>query len=162
MVIGNVDILALLSTYQGRINRAKYWIAILCYLVIGAALAVLGFVLGMLGSLGGYLMILIAVVAYIAMIVSGIFVGIKRLHDRGKSGWWLLVFMLAPGSCRQSASRSADFSSPSARSPRSASRSGCLSNSAVSPAHRGRTSTDPIRWRELRRHGITGFLSPGA
>jgi uncharacterized membrane protein YhaH (DUF805 family) len=97
MVIGNVDILALLSTYQGRINRAKYWIAILCYVVIGAALGVLGFILSMLGSLGGYLMILIAVVAYIAMIVSGIFIGIKRLHDRGKSGWWLLVFMLAPG-----------------------------------------------------------------
>ncbi len=96
MVIGNVDILALLSTYRGRINRAKYWIAVLCYLIIGVALTVLGIMLGILGSLGGYLMILVAVVVYVAMIVSGIFVGIKRLHDRGKTGWWLLVFMLAP------------------------------------------------------------------
>jgi uncharacterized membrane protein YhaH (DUF805 family) len=42
-------------------------------------------------------MLLISAVVYIAMIVAGVFVGIKRLHDRDKSGWWLLLFMLAPG-----------------------------------------------------------------
>ena len=28
--------------------------------------------------------------------VASIAVGIKRLHDRDKSGWWLLVFYLVP------------------------------------------------------------------
>ena len=97
MVVGNVDLVELLTTYQGRINRAKYWIALLCFVVIDVALVVLGFILGILGSVGGYLMILISVVVYIALIVAGVFVGIKRLHDRDKSGWWLLLFMLAPG-----------------------------------------------------------------
>jgi uncharacterized membrane protein YhaH (DUF805 family) len=30
------------------------------------------------------------------MIISGVMIGIKRLHDRDKSGWWLLVFFLLP------------------------------------------------------------------
>jgi uncharacterized membrane protein YhaH (DUF805 family) len=33
----------------------------------------------------------------LAMIVSGCIVGIKRLHDRNKSGWWLLLFYLLSG-----------------------------------------------------------------
>jgi uncharacterized membrane protein YhaH (DUF805 family) len=97
MVVGNVDLIALLSTYQGRINRAKYWIAVLCYLIIGIALGILGFIFSMIGEIGTYLILIISVVVYIAMMVSGVFVGIKRLHDRNKSGWWLLVFMFAPG-----------------------------------------------------------------
>jgi uncharacterized protein DUF805 len=33
----------------------------------------------------------------IPIIVSSIAVAIKRLHDRNKSGWWLLVFYFLPG-----------------------------------------------------------------
>jgi uncharacterized membrane protein YhaH (DUF805 family) len=97
MVVGNVDLVALLTTYQGRINRAKYWIAVLCFLIIGIALGILGFIFSMIGDIGTYLILIVSVVVYIGMMVAGIFVGIKRLHDRNKSGWWLLVFMFAPG-----------------------------------------------------------------
>ena len=38
----------------------------------------------------------VAGIVFIAMIVSGVAVGIKRLHDRDKSGWWLLAFYLVP------------------------------------------------------------------
>jgi uncharacterized membrane protein YhaH (DUF805 family) len=96
MVVGGVDLVELLTTYQGRINRAKYWIAVLCFIGIGVALGVLGFILGILGSVGGILLIVISIIVYIAMMIAGVFVGIKRLHDREKSGWWLLLFMLAP------------------------------------------------------------------
>jgi len=41
--------------------------------------------------------LILAGIIYVAMIVCGIFVGIKRLHDRDKSGWWLLFFYLVPG-----------------------------------------------------------------
>ena len=34
------------------------------------------------------------IIVVIPMLVSGIAVGIKRLHDRNKSGWWLLLFYL--------------------------------------------------------------------
>jgi uncharacterized membrane protein YhaH (DUF805 family) len=31
------------------------------------------------------------------ILISAIAVGIKRLHDRNKSGWYLLLFYLLPG-----------------------------------------------------------------
>ena len=57
-----MDFFQLLFGFSGRINRAKYWLAAVIYLVV--------------------------------MLIA---VGIKRLHDRDKSGWWLLVFYLLPG-----------------------------------------------------------------
>jgi uncharacterized membrane protein YhaH (DUF805 family) len=78
----------LLFSYEGRINRAKFWLAVLAYVVISIVLGILLIV--------PYLGWLLAGVGYIAMIVSGIFVGIKRLHDRNKPGWWLVIFYVVP------------------------------------------------------------------
>ena len=107
-------IVGLLFSYAGRINRGKYWLAVLIYVAISIVVAGLGFIMlgnsileladesadesmivGLLSKGIGYA--LLVLVIYVPMIVSGVFVGIKRLHDRDKSGWWLLVFMLAPG-----------------------------------------------------------------
>lgn len=106
-------IVGLLFSYQGRINRAKYWTAILIYLAISIVIAAVGFIMlgnsileladdaaddgvivGLLSKGIGFF--LIVLVIYIPLIVSSVFVGIKRLHDRDKSGWWLLVFYLLP------------------------------------------------------------------
>src|SRR4029079_18039006 len=33
----------------------------------------------------------------IVIFISGLAVGVKRLHDRNKSGWYLLLFYVVPG-----------------------------------------------------------------
>ena len=104
---------ALLFTYSGRINRAKYWLAIAIYLAITVLLIAIGLIMfgnsllaigdeetdelvvGLLSRGIGFT--LIVFVVYIPMVISGFMVGIKRLHDRDKSGWWLLVFYVLPG-----------------------------------------------------------------
>jgi uncharacterized membrane protein YhaH (DUF805 family) len=88
---------------RGRINRAKYWlfvlvsIAILVVLIAAMSLVWANRIFDPQGGLGFPLagMIVLGII-YLALLVVGIFVGIKRLHDRDKSGWWLLVFYLAP------------------------------------------------------------------
>jgi uncharacterized membrane protein YhaH (DUF805 family) len=50
--------------------------------------------MGMAG--GGMAIILIGVIVYIPMLISGVAVGMKRLHDRNKSGWWLVLFYGLP------------------------------------------------------------------
>ena len=103
----------LLFSYNGRINRAKYWLAVAIYLAITVLLIAIGLimfgnsvlavgdeetdeiVMGLLSRGLGFT--LIVLVVYIPMVVSGFMVGIKRLHDRDKSGWWLLVFYVLPG-----------------------------------------------------------------
>ena len=87
-----IDLSQLLFGFSGRINRAKYWIAAAVYLAIMLIVMLLFFVLGL-----GVLFYVAVAVLYIAMLISGIAVGIKRLHDRDKSGWWLLLFYVVPG-----------------------------------------------------------------
>ncbi len=87
----DVDFWPLLFSFQGRINRAKYWIATITY--ISATIALVG--LGFFFRFETFFFIIAAIV-FIAMTVSGIAVGLKRLHDRDMSGWWLLVFYLLP------------------------------------------------------------------
>jgi uncharacterized membrane protein YhaH (DUF805 family) len=35
-------------------------------------------------------------VVLVATIISGFAIAVKRLHDRDKSGWWVLLFYVAP------------------------------------------------------------------
>ena len=106
-------VVGLLSTYVGRINRGKYWTAVLIYIAISIVVVAIGFIMfgnsilalpddaaddGVFVGLAskGIGFILLMLVVYIPLLVSSVFVGIKRLHDRDKSGWWLLVFYLVP------------------------------------------------------------------
>src|SRR5262245_50540211 len=83
--------------FQGRINRAKWWLAILIYVV--AASLIIGLVLGVEEAVATPTLSanwIIAVLLYIPILISAIALGIKRLHDRNKSGWWLVLFYVVP------------------------------------------------------------------
>ena len=88
----NTDIGSLLFSFQGRINRAKYWLATVIYTAIVAVMIGAGYLFDF-----SSLFFAVFVVVCIALFISGVAVGIKRLHDRDKSGWWLLLFYLVPG-----------------------------------------------------------------
>jgi uncharacterized membrane protein YhaH (DUF805 family) len=81
--------------FKGRINRAKYWLTFVVYIAVMIVVTGLAFRFGKVT-----MFFLIAVVLYLPVAISGVLVGIKRLHDRDKSGWWLLVFYLLPAILR--------------------------------------------------------------
>jgi uncharacterized membrane protein YhaH (DUF805 family) len=84
----------LLFAFQGRVNRAKYWLAILIWVIAAVAL---GAIAATAIATGAWtLALLFYAVAIIPALVSSVAVGIKRLHDRDKSGWWFVVFYLVP------------------------------------------------------------------
>lgn len=76
-----------LLTYEGRINRQRYWAFVLVY--IGLAF-VAGIVDGIVGSDAGVVGALLALV----LLYPSICVSIKRWHDRDKSGWWVLISLV--------------------------------------------------------------------
>ena len=95
---------SLLLTYNGRITRSKAWLALLYYgltgLVVGVVMWVLWrFIPGTVGDDGTfrvegatavpYVLLTLATIGF--FVWSGICVGVKRYHDRNKSGWWLLI-----------------------------------------------------------------------
>ena len=77
---------------SGRINRAKFWIVVLCSVVF--FLAVIGVAMAVSSSMNT--MFHAALIAYIPIVYVGVINGIKRLHDRNKSGWWVALFYGAP------------------------------------------------------------------
>jgi uncharacterized membrane protein YhaH (DUF805 family) len=89
----------LFFSFRGRINRAKYWLAGLTYfgvLVVLAIVLAVGFALETRRIFVFSVFGLIAVIAYAVIIVSSLAVGAKRLHDRDKSAWWILIFYVLP------------------------------------------------------------------
>ena len=81
----------LFFTFDGRANRARFWIAGLILVVIYAVMTIIDNVTDrnvVFQALNGMLVIVILIV--------GIAVGVKRLHDRNKSGWFLLLFYFVP------------------------------------------------------------------
>jgi len=117
-----MDYAWILLSFRGRINRAKMWLALL---VIMCWMIFLGLLVVAIGSLFGAAksfsfgvndiflifdpatyrslskadllplsakMILTPLFGWVYFVTS-----IKRLHDRDKSGWWMIPFVVAPG-----------------------------------------------------------------
>ena len=85
----------ILFSFDGRIGRRTYWLAILALIV---AVQVLTFAPFLLES-EGWAVLIIALTSQFIWLLSlwpMVAVGSKRLHDRDKSGWWLLVFWVLP------------------------------------------------------------------
>jgi uncharacterized membrane protein YhaH (DUF805 family) len=87
----------LLFSFQGRINRAKYWLIAILSLVVMVLVGSAAFFLFAMGG-GGFILGSVLMFAVgIGAIWIGLAVGAKRLHDLGKSAWWLLLFYVVPG-----------------------------------------------------------------
>jgi uncharacterized membrane protein YhaH (DUF805 family) len=83
----------LLTSFEGRINRAKFWagVGVLIAAAILASLidAILGISIG--GDQGvGIVGLLVGLVS----IYLGLALYAKRWHDRDKSGWWSLIALV--------------------------------------------------------------------
>ena len=91
------SILNLWFGFSGRVNRAKYWLVSLVNTgLLLAALTMIFINVGMSSWSQAGVGVIVLVVLFVVAIVSGIAVGIKRLHDRDKSGWWILLFYVVP------------------------------------------------------------------
>lgn len=81
----------LLFSFQGRVNRAKYWLVILLSIVVGMSAVMLLLIPHDYTSFFFFFLLAIAFLMWI-----GVAIGVKRLHDRDKSGWWLALYYFAP------------------------------------------------------------------
>lgn len=88
----------LLFSFQGRLNRKPYWMTMIATMVIIIVLLLLALVMirEHRFEFAGLTMAIL-VILYIPLIWIGLAIGAKRLHDRDKSAWWLVVFYAMPG-----------------------------------------------------------------
>jgi len=80
------------ADFSGRARRKEYWMFVLFNVLISIALGIVDGVLGFsaeassIGILGG--------IYSLAVLIPGIAVCVRRLHDVGKSGWYYLLFLI--------------------------------------------------------------------
>ena len=78
-----VVVLQRYTQFVGRAGRAEFWWFELASFIISTVLSILGRASVVFGVLG--------FIYSLAVLVPSIAVGIRRLHDTGRSGWWLLI-----------------------------------------------------------------------
>src|SRR5579871_228739 len=82
-----VEVLKKYAVFSGRARRKEYWMFALISFLISLVLSVLDSVLGLtrggIGPLDG--------LYSLAVLIPGLAVTIRRLHDTNRSGWWLLI-----------------------------------------------------------------------
>jgi len=71
------------ANFEGRARRAEFW----WYVLAGICISI---VLNILAAIASVLVIL-SLIYGLGVLIPGIAVGIRRLHDTDKSGWWLLI-----------------------------------------------------------------------
>jgi uncharacterized membrane protein YhaH (DUF805 family) len=77
------------AQFDGRSRRSEYWYFVLFNLI---ASIVLGFADSVLSKIFGFGAL--GTVYGLAVLVPGIAVSIRRLHDTDRSGWWLLLALV--------------------------------------------------------------------
>lgn len=75
------------ADFNGRSPRAEYWYFALFNVAVVMVLAVLGAIIGKLFMYVYYTYVL-------AILVPSIAVSIRRMHDIGRSGWWMLISLV--------------------------------------------------------------------
>src|SRR5262245_30785986 len=73
------------AVFHGRAGRKEYWYFALFNVIISMALAVIDGIIGM-GLLG--------VLYTLVVLIPGIAVSVRRLHDTDRNGWWLLIALI--------------------------------------------------------------------
>jgi uncharacterized membrane protein YhaH (DUF805 family) len=74
------------TNFKGRASRSEYWWFYLFCLVIDLGITALTTL-----SLGAETAELYSLLVNLILFIPGLAVAVRRLHDRDRSGWWLLI-----------------------------------------------------------------------
>ncbi len=81
------EVLKKYAVFSGRSGRAEYWYFFLFNIIISIALHIIS-------SAIGDEMNILSLIYGLAILVPGLAVIVRRLHDIGKSGWMILILFI--------------------------------------------------------------------
>ena len=76
------SVLTQYAVFSGRSRRSEYWWYTLFAVVVSLVASQIDAALGSQ---------VVSIVLALALLLPGLGVSIRRLHDTGRSGWWLLI-----------------------------------------------------------------------
>lgn len=87
-----LEVLKKYAVFTGRARRKEYWYFILFNIMISIILSAID---GMTGSYNPQTgMGLLGTIYILAILLPAVGVSIRRLHDTGRSGWWVLLSLI--------------------------------------------------------------------
>ncbi len=81
-----VKVLKQYADFNGRARRQEYWMFVLFNIIFSIVAGAIDAAIGSGGAIGG--------LYGLAVLIPGLAVSVRRLHDIGKSGWMLLVVLI--------------------------------------------------------------------
>jgi len=87
-----LEVLNKYAVFSGRARRKEYWFFVLFNVLISLLLSIADGLTGTLNPLTG--VGVLGGVYMIAIMIPSIAVAVRRLHDTGRSGWWLLISLI--------------------------------------------------------------------
>lgn len=87
-----LEVLKKYADFNGRARRKEYWMFFLFNIIISIALLIVDGILGTSAVPGA--MGLLGAIYLLALLIPGIAVAVRRLHDTGRSGWWILIVLV--------------------------------------------------------------------
>ncbi|MEN3585325.1 DUF805 domain-containing protein [Streptomyces sp. ZYX-F-203] len=70
------------AVFSGRARRKEYWMYFLVYLALGIVLSIVDALLGVN---------ILVPLLWLGLFLPSLGVTVRRLHDTGRSGWWVLI-----------------------------------------------------------------------
>jgi uncharacterized membrane protein YhaH (DUF805 family) len=94
-----VEVLRKYTVFDGRARRKEYWMYTLVNILIGVAYMIVATLaialLGRTGNASAAILIFAPLWLYsLAVFIPGLAVTVRRLHDTGRSGWWILILLV--------------------------------------------------------------------
>lgn len=80
------------AVFNGRARRKEYWYFVLFNFLIALVLGFIDGILGLVAEGSGFG--LLGGLYTLAVFIPSLAVAIRRLHDTGRSGWWLLISLI--------------------------------------------------------------------
>ena len=74
------------AVFSGRARRKEYWMFALINLLITLAVGAIETYVGSPGTVG--------MLYSLAVLIPSLAVSVRRLHDTGRTGWWLLIALI--------------------------------------------------------------------
>jgi len=79
------------AVFEGRARRREYWFFALFVVLISVVLTIIDAMIGTMTSQGAGIL---SGLFCLAVLIPSLAVGARRLHDTGRSGWWLLIGLI--------------------------------------------------------------------
>lgn len=87
-----LEVLRKYAVFSGRARRREYWFFVLFNFIISLVFVALDFLFGTIDLQAG--VGLLSGLYALAVLIPGLAVSVRRLHDTGRSGWWLLIALV--------------------------------------------------------------------